>query len=120
MLCQRIGIMAKGALRCLGPQVRLKQLYGSGFRLYITCEAEHTPGACAFIESLLPTGWTRIDSFETQVSYEFKPTHGMLSNLFVTVEANKSKYGIDDWGLSQTSLEEVFLKIISETDAEAD
>jgi ABC-type multidrug transport system ATPase subunit len=32
-LCQRIGIMAKGALRCLGPALRLKELYGSGFKV---------------------------------------------------------------------------------------
>ena len=43
-LCQRIGIMAKGTLRCLGNtykvdsilgnQVALKTQYGSGFRLF--------------------------------------------------------------------------------------
>jgi ABC-type multidrug transport system ATPase subunit len=45
-LCQKIGIMAKGTLRCLGNATRLKQLYGSGFRLFINTESEdRMPGA---------------------------------------------------------------------------
>jgi hypothetical protein len=40
--------------------------------------------------------------------------------LFETIEAGKSQHGILDWGISQTTLEEVFLKIISDDDANAD
>lgn len=32
-LCQRIGIMAKGTLRCLANPTRLKSLYGPGFKI---------------------------------------------------------------------------------------
>eukprot|EP00343_Euplotes_focardii_P012019 CAMPEP_0205834014 /NCGR_PEP_ID=MMETSP0206-20130828/50457_1 /ASSEMBLY_ACC=CAM_ASM_000279 /TAXON_ID=36767 /ORGANISM="Euplotes focardii, Strain TN1" /LENGTH=334 /DNA_ID=CAMNT_0053140841 /DNA_START=697 /DNA_END=1698 /DNA_ORIENTATION=+ len=37
VLCNRIGIMTDGMLRCLGPQVRLKTLYGGGYHLFINC-----------------------------------------------------------------------------------
>lgn len=120
VLCQRIGIMAKGALRCLGPQLRLKQLYGSGFKIFFTCQGENVQTASRYIESVLPSGWTKVDAFSTSVSYEFKPVGGELATLFSKVEANKGAHGIDDWGLSQTTLEEVFLRIISDNDAEAD
>ena len=119
-LCQRIGIMAKGALRCLGPALRLKQLYGSGFKLFFNSNAEDTPRACKFIEDILPQGYKKMDAFTTNTSYEFPDVPGIIQKLFKVVEQNKGEYGIVDWGVSQCSVEEVFLKIISETDAQAD
>ena len=38
VLCNRIGIVNDGILRCVGPQVRLKSLYGGGFHLFIICQ----------------------------------------------------------------------------------
>ena len=38
VLCNRIGIVNDGLLRCVGPQVRLKSLYGGGYHLYINCQ----------------------------------------------------------------------------------
>lgn len=122
VLCQRIGIMAKGTLRCLGPQLRLKQVYGSGFRIQFICKNPlDTPRACVYIESLLPAGqYKKLDSFQTNVSYEFFPSPNLISRLFDQVEREKHLYGIVDWGLCQTTLEEVFVKIVSETDSNAD
>jgi len=119
-LCQRIGIMAKGALRCIGNALRLKEQYGSGFKLFFNSHAEDTARACSYIETLLPAGWKKMDAFTTNTSYEFPAADGVIAALFKKVEVNKSEYGIIDWGVSQTTLEEVFLRIISDSDAQAD
>ncbi|KAI8925025.1 hypothetical protein BC831DRAFT_284716 [Entophlyctis helioformis] len=119
-LCQRIGIMAKGTLRCLANPIRLKQTYGSGFRLYFNSLIEDTPRASAFLESILPVGWTKLDAFATNTSYEFPPVDGVLSYLFEKIEAEKANYGILDWGIGQTTLEEVFIRLINDDDAGAD
>ena len=37
VLCNRIGIVTQGVLRCVGPQVRLKTTYGGGYHLFINC-----------------------------------------------------------------------------------
>jgi ABC-type multidrug transport system ATPase subunit len=37
VLCNRIAIVEQGILRCVGPQVRLKTLYGGGYHLFINC-----------------------------------------------------------------------------------
>ena len=37
VLCHWIGIVNEGALWCVGPQQRLKSLYGGGYRLFINC-----------------------------------------------------------------------------------
>ncbi|KAJ3221817.1 hypothetical protein HK099_003073 [Clydaea vesicula] len=118
-LCQRIGIMAKGALRCLANSTRLKELYGSGFKMFFNSKAEDTESASKYVESLLPEGWRKMDAFTTNTSYEFPATDGVLQKLFKELDGQKDNYGIMDWGVSQTTLEEVFLKIISEEDAQA-
>ncbi|KAL7746288.1 hypothetical protein RI367_008359 [Sorochytrium milnesiophthora] len=118
VLCQRIGIMAKGTLRCIGPQLRLKQVYGAGFKISFISKPEHLKTASAFVESLLPPGFRVVDAFANSMTYEFLPQKGTIYNLFERIEQDKHTNHIDDWGVSQTSLEEVFLKIISEADAE--
>ena len=40
VLCNRIGIISQGVLRCVGHQMRLKMLYGGGYHLYISCHKE--------------------------------------------------------------------------------
>ena len=119
-LCQRIGIMAKGTLRCLADQNRLKDLYGNGFKLFANSEAANTRKVANFIESILPNGWKVIDAFATNISYEFPAEKGALSKLFKLIEESKKKVGILDYGVGQTTLEEVFVKLISEADASAE
>ncbi|KAL2917001.1 hypothetical protein HK105_203433 [Polyrhizophydium stewartii] len=119
-LCQRIGIMAKGTLRCLANPIRLKQVYGTGFRIYFNSLEDDTPRASAFVESLLPAGWKKVDAFATNVSYEFPAVAGSLSMLFKQIEQHKVENGILDWGVGQTTLEDVFISLISESDADAD
>ncbi|KAI8925348.1 hypothetical protein BC831DRAFT_461279 [Entophlyctis helioformis] len=119
-LCRRIGIMAKGTLRCLASPDRLKKAYGAGYRLHFNAVEGNTPRACAFVESLLPEGWAQIDVFAAAALYEFSASKGMLSQLFKAVEAGKQEHGILDWGVGQTTLEDVFVRLISEEDANAD
>jgi ABC-type multidrug transport system ATPase subunit len=38
VLCNRIGIVIDGILRCVAPQVRLKTIYGGGYHLFINCQ----------------------------------------------------------------------------------
>lgn len=119
-LCQRIGIMAKGTLRCLGNQVVLKEKYGSGFRLFFNAYEEDVDRAAKFIESQLPDSSRKVDTFATNISYEFQVQPGLIPSLFKSIEAGKAQFGILDWGLGQTTLEDVFVRLISESDANAD
>jgi hypothetical protein len=71
------------------------------------------------VESILPHGWKKVDAFATNVSYEFPPVDGAVSAVFLKMEQGKEVNGILDWGLGQTTLEEVFIRLISENDADA-
>ena len=39
VLCQKVSIMAQGTLRCIGPQLRLKEKYDRGFKLGFSGQA---------------------------------------------------------------------------------
>ncbi|OMH81975.1 ABC transporter A family member 9 [Zancudomyces culisetae] len=119
VLCTKIGIMAHGTMRCFGTQLRLKQLYGSGFLLMASADEAKMPDVVSYISSLLPPDATLVDSFSNTVSWEFKPEPGLIPRLFSEISQNKAAYSINDWGISQTSLDEVFLRIIGENDADA-
>lgn len=38
VLCNRIGIVSNGVLRCIGTQNRLKNLYGGGYHLFVSSQ----------------------------------------------------------------------------------
>ena len=117
VLCQRIAIMAKGTVRCIGPQIRLKNKYGSGFKVSASCDPKDNERATRYIESLLPPGSRKVDEFTGTFSYEFQAQE--ISSLLREIGEHKDEHGIQFWGITQTTLEEVFLHIIKETDAEA-
>ncbi|KAJ3321707.1 hypothetical protein HDV06_004000 [Boothiomyces sp. JEL0866] len=119
-LCQRIAIMAKGTLRCIANPTRLKELYGAGFRIFANMDEENTINASKFIESILPEGWTKVDAFATSITYEFPAKKGAVASLFDIIEKKKKEVGILDYGIGQTTLEEVFVKLITEADASAE
>jgi ABC-type multidrug transport system ATPase subunit len=95
-LCVRIGIMSHGVLRCLSSPLRLKQLYGPGFKLSLNCNAQDLDRACEFIETILPIGWKKIESFATSTSYDFPRISGTL---FSAIERNQKSLGILDWAI---------------------
>ncbi|OUM68606.1 hypothetical protein PIROE2DRAFT_32023, partial [Piromyces sp. E2] len=119
VLCHRIGIMSHGTLRCCATQLRLKELYGSGFKLSYSNQPEKYKELKAFVQNLLPSDHKAVRDLASTSIYEFIPTKGLISKLFEELENNKEKFGITDWGISQSSLEEVFLSIISDDDADA-
>ncbi|PVU88448.1 hypothetical protein BB560_006371 [Smittium megazygosporum] len=116
VLCNRIGIMANGTMRCIGTSLRLKQLYGSGFLVSIAAPRENLPVAKNFISSILPSNARLLDNFVNAASWEFKPEPGFISKLYKIISTEARKYHITDFGINQTTLDEVFLRIVGDND----
>jgi len=98
----------------------------------------------------MPPGFQLLDNFVSSITYEFSPQDGAVSRMFDALTKEAGEHGILDWGISQTrcacavqcrcwrwqvtdaitrylvlgyaaySLEDVFLRIIGEDDAQAD
>eukprot|EP00158_Paraphelidium_tribonemae_P006581 Partr_v1_DN27888_c0_g1_i2_m22819 putative (ABC) transporter len=142
-LAAKIGIMTKGVLRCLGTPAHLKRKYGRGFKLNVSfykpvdrALLANNPdvvergglmthdAALRWIENAMPKDqWSKIDQggVEGSAIYEFNDDgqDGILFQIIDGMDSMKYCLGVEDWGISETSLEEVFLNIVSEDDASA-
>ncbi|KAF9085053.1 hypothetical protein BGX23_010001 [Mortierella sp. AD031] len=141
ILSDRIAIMTSGRLRCIGTSLHLKELYGSGFRLNVSSKPGRLDEACESIERQILSGlkYKRIDKFTNATTFEFElqqdqqhqyasghrghgyggqqqQDRGQLSTIFSQLSQPSRFPAIEDWGLSQTTLEDVFIKIVTEGD----
>ena len=120
VLCSRVAIVNDGVLRCIGQQVVLKSLYGGGYHLFINChrssgyrQEEIIPQVKDFVQKLIPTA-VPLSEFNGNLVYQIPIDSCKVSVVFSEFEANKSRIGVADWGISQSSLEDVFMRVIGE------
>ncbi|RNF24658.1 ABC1 transporter [Trypanosoma conorhini] len=109
-LAHRVAIMVNGSLRCLGNKTHLKQKYGSGFEMAIRTE-ESVPRANveAFVLKYFPSA-TLNEVQGPRYTYAL-PATASLSEAFSALETHGGEIGIADYAVSQTSIEQVFLRI---------
>jgi len=112
ILCSRIAIVTRGKLACIGNQQFLKNKFGKGYSLSVTCKpgiSEHM--VHQHLSELLPD--LQLDqTYPGQLSYLIENQNFNIGHVFSVMRENKEPLGIQDYSLSQTSLEEVFLKIL--------
>ncbi|KAF8976612.1 hypothetical protein BGZ46_008121 [Entomortierella lignicola] len=128
ILSDKIAIMTSGRLRCIGSSLHLKELYGTGFRLNISSRPGQLQEACESIQSHILNGlkYKRIDKFTNATTFEFEldsehqqqqQGRGQLSSIFAALSQSGRFPAVEDWGVSQTTLEDVFIKIVTEGDS---
>ncbi|KAG0021690.1 hypothetical protein BGZ80_001901 [Entomortierella chlamydospora] len=126
ILSDRIAIMTSGQLRCIGTSLHLKELYGTGFRLNVSSKPGRLQEACESIQNQILKGmkYRRIDKFTNATTFEFEldsahqqQGRGQLSSIFGALSQTGRFPAIEDWGVSQTTLEDVFIKIVTEGDS---
>ena len=114
-LCDRVGIMTFGLMRTLGTPTELRLRFDQGYKFMLACESgrpEDEEKAHAYVLTLMPQA-RLVDSINGVRTYIVPKGAVKMSALFEGMEANKAEYRIKDWGLSHTSLEEVFLQIVA-------
>ena len=127
-LCTRIGIMAKGKLRCIGSAQHLKTKYGKGYTLTVNSlpvnnEAEFNEKQAIldnFIMHNVGAGQaTLLSAINRTKKYLLNKTAAVsIAEIFKLMEANKTRLFIREWGLSMTTLEEVFISAVDDTAVE--
>ena len=106
--------MSKGRLRAINNSIALKNKYGEGYRVSVVTDKSQVEAVKASIKGILPNAILEDDAAGALI-YKFPVTS--LSNIpkFVEwLEGNKDGL-VKSWGISQSTLEEVFLKLIRET-----
>ncbi|KAG5485422.1 hypothetical protein LSCM4_06060 [Leishmania orientalis] len=109
-LADTVAIMADGALRCIGDKIHLKQKYGSGFEMSIRIARKDMRVAVQrFVEKSFPEAV--LNEFKGQRFVYALPQDTKLSEAFRQLQRNKERLHITDYSVSQTSIEQVFLRI---------
>ena len=114
-LCTRMAIMVNGQFKCLGSTQHLKTKFGEGYTLLAkivsseTADLEtNTRTAMSFIENAFP-GSVLKDIHQGYLHYQI-PAYGVTwATLFGTMENNRKAFHIEDYSVSQTTLEQVFI-----------
>ena len=109
--------MSHGLMRCLGTNLHLKNRYGNGYQIEIRFVTEKKIAVQRFIMKLLPKAELVEESGNDVMIYKVRKSHVALSKVFEAMQKRSSTLGILDYGIRQTSLEEVFLKIARESEA---
>eukprot|EP01100_Stratorugosa_tubuloviscum_P008759 TRINITY_DN3648_c0_g3_i1.p1 TRINITY_DN3648_c0_g3~~TRINITY_DN3648_c0_g3_i1.p1 ORF type:complete len:851 (-),score=271.54 TRINITY_DN3648_c0_g3_i1:91-2613(-) len=110
ILCDRIGIMSLGELKCIGTSLFLKNRYGVGYSLSINFYKEKRQQVQKFIQEVLPEA-QESESYDGFISLKLKSGTIKIYQLFSYFEKMKNEIGIIDWGINQTSLEDVFMNV---------
>ncbi|KAL1517917.1 hypothetical protein ABEB36_001617 [Hypothenemus hampei] len=112
LLGDRIAIMAGGELQCCGTSFFLKKKYGAGYHLIMDknpkCDPYTVTNLLAkYIPNIQPNG-----NVGSELSYLLAESQsGLFEPMLRDLEQNKEFFGINSFGISLTTLEEVFMKV---------
>lgn len=111
-LCTRLAIMVQGQFKCLGSPQHLKSKFGSGYSLRAKVLSNGQQEALeqfkAFVD-LTFQGSVLEDEHQGMVHYHLPGDNLSWAKVFGILEKAKEKYRVDDYSVSQISLEQVFL-----------
>uniref|UniRef100_A0A3Q0SWA0 P-type phospholipid transporter n=1 Tax=Amphilophus citrinellus TaxID=61819 RepID=A0A3Q0SWA0_AMPCI len=120
-LCTRLAIMVNGSFKCLGTIQHLKYKFGDGYIVTMKIRASK-PGCApdlnpaeAFMESTFPGCIQREKHYNT---LQYKISSSSLARIFQMVLANKEKLKIEDYSVSQTTLDQVFVNFAKQQSRE--
>eukprot|EP00045_Choanoeca_perplexa_P016896 m.234753 g.234753 ORF g.234753 m.234753 type:complete len:1739 (-) comp17391_c0_seq2:66-5282(-) len=115
-LCTRLAIMVNGQFRALGSLQHLKSKYGQGITLETKMDADRVQDFHAFIQQAFPKNVLK-DKHQGLVKYELMGVNSWAF-VFGKLEEAKEQFGLEDYSVSQTTLEQVFLDLIKEQKAD--
>ncbi|RHY26011.1 hypothetical protein DYB32_007943 [Aphanomyces invadans] len=122
ILGDRIAIMAEGKLRCCGSSLYLKNKFGAGYTLTLAKTNLSTPSheiaLMSFIQSHIPLA-TLLSNVGSEISFQLAiESSPKFPEMFQELEtpAKQEELAISSFGVSVTTLEEVFIKVAEISD----
>ncbi|XP_034472561.1 ATP-binding cassette sub-family A member 3 isoform X2 [Drosophila innubila] len=119
ILGDRIAIMCDGELKCYGTSFFLKKHYGSGYSLICVKEDNCDPAEVTALLSLYIPGIQPKSDIGAELSYALPDRYSdKFEKMFGALEERSADLHLSGYGVGITSMEEVFMKVGAETDAE--
>ena len=111
VLCDRISIMTKGTMRCLGTPQHLVDAYGRHYELTVVHTLDADP---AKLDEFVHASFAKrsaLDSvMQNRRTYLIDRDAVDVASAFRSLEKRKKALGVDEYMFNQPSLEQVFLK----------
>eukprot|EP00873_Tetraselmis_striata_P004628 jgi/Tetstr1/424892/TSEL_015387.t1 len=126
ILGDRVAIMARGSLRCIGSSLRLKNKFGTGYCISVSVarpDGRDTGAASAAVKAFFQEQLGIQPADETKAYIRFlvpKDKEASLPRFMTDLEARAPSLGLTDMHVALTTLEEVFLNIARKAEMEAD
>ena len=120
ILGDRVGIMSLGKMQCVGTTQFLKSTYGAGYKLIfdkaVDLTADKLNSLTSVVQKFVPTAKYFVeDGSDNQVLYSLLPFDSvkLFGALFSQLEMENflEQFGVTNFGVTITSLEDVFLKV---------
>nr|XP_016485072.1 PREDICTED: ABC transporter A family member 7-like [Nicotiana tabacum] len=109
-LCDRLGIFVDGSLQCIGNPKELKARYGGSYVFTMTTSSDNEEEVEHMVRRLSPNA-NRIYHISGTQKFELPKQEVRIADVFQAVEKAKSKFTVYAWGLADTTLEDVFIKV---------
>ncbi|KAN0018508.1 hypothetical protein ACTFIU_011126 [Dictyostelium citrinum] len=112
-VCDKLTIMKDGKLQALGSNQHIKDKFGSGYSIEVKFKKEYLEnGVDLFLQSF-PSAMLIDNQHGLSASFELPnpPSNPInLSSIFSNIEQSL-KFILDDYSVSQTSIEQIFIKL---------
>ncbi|XP_055285240.1 phospholipid-transporting ATPase ABCA7 isoform X3 [Moschus berezovskii] len=119
-LCTRLAIMVNGRFRCLGSAQHLKGRFGAGHTLTLRVPLSRSKSAADFVAQAFPGAELR-EAHGGRLRFQLLPGgRCTLALVFGVLAARGAEHGVEDFSVSQTTLEEVFLYFSKDQGKEED
>ncbi|KAG6615637.1 ABC transporter A family member 1 [Phytophthora cinnamomi] len=113
ILGDRIAIMAEGEMRCCGSSLFLKNRFGAGYNLTLVKDDANCDddAVSAFVTSYVPSAQL-LSNVGSEIAFQL-PLHSSASfaSMFAAMDLQLQTLGLLSYGVSVTTLEEVFIKV---------
>ncbi|XP_061353117.1 ABC transporter A family member 7-like isoform X3 [Gastrolobium bilobum] len=110
VLCDRLGIFADGSMQCIGNPKELKARYGGTYVFTITTSMDHEKHVENLVQQLSSNA-NKIYHISGTQKFELPKEEVKIANVFLAVETAKRNFTVSAWGLADTTLEDVFIKV---------
>ncbi|XP_056449000.1 LOW QUALITY PROTEIN: ATP-binding cassette sub-family A member 2 [Gadus chalcogrammus] len=108
-LCTRLGIMVNGRFKCLGSIQHLKNRFGDGYMITVrTKSSSSVKEVVRFFNRNFPEAVLK-ERHHTKVQFQLQSDRLSLAQVFSKMEQVVEVLGIEDYSVSQTTLDNVFV-----------
>ncbi|KAE8876271.1 ABC transporter A family member 1 [Phytophthora fragariae] len=117
ILGDRIAIMAEGELRCCGSALYLKNQFGVGYNLTIVKEENcNDANVIDFVSRYIPSSRV-LSNVGTEIAFQLPlDSSSQFPEMFRKLDENLHKLQVLSYGISVTTMEEVFIKVAEASD----